>query len=227
MSPKRPVIGVPADRRMIGQHPFHAVGEKYLLAVAEAAGGCRCSFRRWATCSSWTRCSTSSTASLFTGSPSNVEPHHYCGPAERARHAARCRARCDHAAADSGGGDARRSGARHLPRLPGNERGLRRHAHQKLHEVPGYLDHRDDEIAAARRAVRPGARRRAGEGGLLRTLRRQRPHPREFAALAGRRAARATTSSSRRARPTASSRPSACGARRASRSPCSGIRSGR
>jgi len=37
MSPKRPVIGLPADRRMIGHHPFHAVGEKYLRAVVEAA----------------------------------------------------------------------------------------------------------------------------------------------------------------------------------------------
>jgi putative glutamine amidotransferase len=38
MSSKRPVIGVPADRRLIGLHPFHAVGEKYLLAISEAAG---------------------------------------------------------------------------------------------------------------------------------------------------------------------------------------------
>ena len=34
---RRPVIGLPADRRMIGLHPFHAVGEKYINAVVEAA----------------------------------------------------------------------------------------------------------------------------------------------------------------------------------------------
>jgi len=27
----------------------------------------------------------------------------------------------------------------------GNERGLWRHLHQRLHEIPGYLDHREDE----------------------------------------------------------------------------------
>jgi putative glutamine amidotransferase len=33
----RPVIGIPADRRMIGPHPFHAVGEKYIAAIVQAA----------------------------------------------------------------------------------------------------------------------------------------------------------------------------------------------
>jgi putative glutamine amidotransferase len=37
MAPSRPLIGIPADRRMIGLHPFHAVGEKYARAVLEAA----------------------------------------------------------------------------------------------------------------------------------------------------------------------------------------------
>src|SRR6476659_7984521 len=36
-SSRKPVIGIPADRRMIGPHPFHAVGEKYITAVAHAA----------------------------------------------------------------------------------------------------------------------------------------------------------------------------------------------
>ena len=30
---RRPVIGVPADRKIIEPHPFHAVGEKYLKAL--------------------------------------------------------------------------------------------------------------------------------------------------------------------------------------------------
>ena len=34
---RKPVIGIPADRRMIGRHPFHAVGEKYIAAVVQAA----------------------------------------------------------------------------------------------------------------------------------------------------------------------------------------------
>ena len=37
MAPARPLIGIPADRRMVGAHPFHMVGEKYARAVLEAA----------------------------------------------------------------------------------------------------------------------------------------------------------------------------------------------
>ena len=37
MPSARPVIGIPADRRMVGLHPFHMVGEKYARAVLDAA----------------------------------------------------------------------------------------------------------------------------------------------------------------------------------------------
>ena len=37
MPRSKPLIGIPADRRMLGPHPFHCVGEKYITAVAEAA----------------------------------------------------------------------------------------------------------------------------------------------------------------------------------------------
>src|SRR6185437_16246029 len=39
MTSARPLIGLPADRRMIGLQPFHAVGEKYARAVLDAADG--------------------------------------------------------------------------------------------------------------------------------------------------------------------------------------------
>ncbi len=39
MKSRRPVIGISADRRMIGRHPFHLVGEKYMTAITEGAGG--------------------------------------------------------------------------------------------------------------------------------------------------------------------------------------------
>ena len=38
LSSKKPIIGIPADRRLIGPHPFHAVGEKYIHAIVQAAG---------------------------------------------------------------------------------------------------------------------------------------------------------------------------------------------
>lgn len=37
-SVKRPVVGVPCDVKMLGPHPFHAVGEKYIAAVEGGAG---------------------------------------------------------------------------------------------------------------------------------------------------------------------------------------------
>ena len=39
MKSRRPVIGISADRRMLGRHAFHLVGEKYMQAVADGAGG--------------------------------------------------------------------------------------------------------------------------------------------------------------------------------------------
>ena len=35
----KPVIGIPADRRIHGGHPFHQVGEKYIRAVTDCVGG--------------------------------------------------------------------------------------------------------------------------------------------------------------------------------------------
>lgn len=38
MASQRPRVGVPVDVKMIGENPSHSVGEKYLAAVAHAAG---------------------------------------------------------------------------------------------------------------------------------------------------------------------------------------------
>ena len=39
MAAKRPVIGIPADRRLLGKNdqPYHLAGEKYVTAVLDAA----------------------------------------------------------------------------------------------------------------------------------------------------------------------------------------------
>ena len=36
MQEKRPLIGIPADRRVLGPQPYHLVGEKYLTAILDA-----------------------------------------------------------------------------------------------------------------------------------------------------------------------------------------------
>jgi putative glutamine amidotransferase len=35
---RRPVVGIPCDIKLLGPHPFHAVGEKYIAAVEGGAG---------------------------------------------------------------------------------------------------------------------------------------------------------------------------------------------
>jgi putative glutamine amidotransferase len=35
---RRPVVGIPCDVKLLGAHPFHAVGEKYIAAVEGGAG---------------------------------------------------------------------------------------------------------------------------------------------------------------------------------------------
>jgi len=75
---RKPVIGIPADRRLLGHHWFHCVGEKYINAVAQAADAVPVlvpalgeqHLRDWL---------ESFDGILFTGSPSNVEPHRYQG----------------------------------------------------------------------------------------------------------------------------------------------------
>ncbi len=76
-----PTIGVPADRRIVGPHPFHIVGEKYLRAVAAGAGGLPLAIPALAADIDPTHMLEMMDGLLFTGSPSNVEPHHYGGPA--------------------------------------------------------------------------------------------------------------------------------------------------
>lgn len=82
MCPK-PVIGIPADRRIVEPHPFHIVGEKYITAIHDGAGalpfimpvlGDDMDLDEW----------LHRIDGLFlTGSPSNVEPHHYGGEPSR------------------------------------------------------------------------------------------------------------------------------------------------
>ncbi|HTY50468.1 MAG TPA: gamma-glutamyl-gamma-aminobutyrate hydrolase family protein [Steroidobacteraceae bacterium] len=81
MLPPRPLIGIPADRRMVGAHPFHMVGEKYLRAVTEAAGGTPFLIPSLGADLDPGELLARLDGLLFPGSPSNVEPHHYAGPA--------------------------------------------------------------------------------------------------------------------------------------------------
>jgi putative glutamine amidotransferase len=145
MALARPLIGIPADRRMVGAHPFHMVGEKYARAVLDAAGAAPVLIPALAEELRFDELLERLDGLLFTGSPSNVEPHHYQGPPsapgtlhDQARDATTLP--LIQKAVEEG-----------VPVL-GICRGFQEMnvafggtLHQKLHEVPGYLDHRDDE----------------------------------------------------------------------------------
>jgi putative glutamine amidotransferase len=142
-----PIIGIPADRRLYGKHVFHMVGEKYIEAVALGAHAVPVLVPALGPALDLPSLLDACDGLLLTGSPSNVEPHHYGGPASEpgTLH------------------DADRD-ATTLPLIPRAVaaglpvlaicRGFQEMnvayggtLHQRLHEVDGYLDHREDEAA--------------------------------------------------------------------------------
>ena len=66
---------------MIGPHPFHAVGEKYIAAVVQAADCLPLLIPVLETPLDITEILARVDGIFFTGSPSNVEPVRYAGPA--------------------------------------------------------------------------------------------------------------------------------------------------
>lgn len=170
MAPARPLIGIPADRRMVGRHPFHMVGEKYARAVIDAAGAAPLLIPSLAEELGFEELIERLDGLLFTGSPSNVEPHHYEGPPSA-------------------------PGTLHDPARDATTLPLIRHAvdsgvpvfgicrgfqemnvafggtlHQRLHEVPGLLDHRDDESQPLEVQYGPAHDVTLEPDGLLRSL---------------------------------------------------------
>src|SRR5579862_4995378 len=144
MAAARPLIGIPADRRMIGLHPFHAVGEKYVRAVLDAAQGLPLLIPALADELEMDDLLRRLDGILFTGSASNIEPHRYSGPPS------------DPGTLHDPARDAttlpliRKAVAAAIP-VFGICRGFQEMnvafggtLHQKVHEVAGKLDHRDD-----------------------------------------------------------------------------------
>ncbi|MCC6631338.1 MAG: gamma-glutamyl-gamma-aminobutyrate hydrolase family protein [Gammaproteobacteria bacterium] len=83
MSARRPVIGIPADRRMLGLHPFHAVGEKYIAPLLTISGALPLLIPSLGEELGLEALVAELDGLMFTGSPSNVEPHRYGGESSR------------------------------------------------------------------------------------------------------------------------------------------------
>ena len=170
MAPARPLIGIPADRRMVGLHPFHMVGEKYARAVLEAADALPLVIPSLAEELRLDDLLGRLDGILFTGSPSNVEPHHYSGspsepgtlhdPARDATTLPLIRK-----AVEAG-----------IPVL-GLCRGFQEMnvafggtLHQKVHQVEGYSDHREDYSQPLEVQYGPAHEVILEQGGLLRAM---------------------------------------------------------
>src|SRR6185312_13646370 len=170
MALSRPLIGLPADRRMIGLQPFHAVGEKYARAVLDAADGLPLLVPALADELRLDELVERLDGLLFTGSPSNVEPHHYEGPPSHpgtlhdpARDATTLPL-------------IRKAVGAGVPVL-GICRGFQEvnvafggSLHQRVHEVAGHLDHRDDESLPLDLQYGPAHEVELTPGGMLRSL---------------------------------------------------------
>jgi putative glutamine amidotransferase len=74
-STDRPIVLVPADNRMLGEHPFHVVGKKYVEAVRLA--GCLPLVVPWAGAEEVDELLLHADGVLLTGSSSNVHPSHF------------------------------------------------------------------------------------------------------------------------------------------------------
>ena len=173
---RRPLIGIVADVKQVGPHPFHAVGEKYVNAVAHGADAIPVILPVMAAGEDLEALDTAEELldlidGLFLpGSASNVAPGHYGaipGP-----HRPLADPQRDETALPL----IRAALARDLPLLAvcrGHQElnvALGGSLHQLVHEQPGRLDHREPESAPRHLQYSAAHGIRLAEGGLLRRL---------------------------------------------------------
>ncbi|HSM31317.1 MAG TPA: gamma-glutamyl-gamma-aminobutyrate hydrolase family protein, partial [Woeseiaceae bacterium] len=169
MRPK-PIIGVPADRRVYEPHPWHMVGEKYLKAIIEAADAVPLIIPVLADDLAIDELVDQVDGVMLTGSQSDIEPHHY--------------------GSESDDPDALRDPHRDALTLP-----IARHAletgvplfaicrgfqelnvvlggtlHQKVSDVPGYHNHKENPDDPLDVQYGPSHPVTLVEGGLLARL---------------------------------------------------------
>lgn len=169
MYPK-PIIGVPADRRIVGPHPFQMAGEKYLNALIRGSDALPLVTPVMPDDVDIDELLMQFDGIFLTGSYSNVEPHHYEGePSEE--------------------------GTLHDPHrdavtLPMAKRALETGVpvlavcrgfqelnvalggtlHQKVHEVDGYHSHLENKEDPLEQQYGPSHPVTLTEGGLLHKL---------------------------------------------------------
>ncbi|RMQ47733.1 Glutamine amidotransferase [Pseudomonas cichorii] len=160
-----PLIGVTACRQQLGKYSSHTAGDKYVEAAGFA--GVPVILPALGTPTEPAQLLAHLDGLLFTGSPSNVEPHHYQGPASA-------------------------EGTQHDVFRDRNTLPLLRQAiaqgvpvfcicrgfqelnvalggslHQRVHELPGYLDHREPQSDSLQEQYAAQHEVRVQDGGVL------------------------------------------------------------
>lgn len=166
----KPLIGVTANRTMMGPHASHVAGEKYLAAAVDGSGGLALVLPALGARQATADILEAVDGLLFTGSYSNVEPHRYGGPASKA-------------------------GTLHDPERDATTLPLMRAAieagvpvlaicrgfqemnvvfggtlHQQVHAVAGFDDHRENKADGLETQYGPAHSIALVEGGLLQRL---------------------------------------------------------
>lgn len=164
---RKPLIGIPCCTGLQGPHQFHSVGEEYILAAIQGAGGIPLLIPALGTHLATTQLLATIDGLLLTGSASNIEPPHYAGtpsingtlhdPQRDATTLPLIRAAI----------------AEGVPVL-GICRGFQEMnvalggtLHQRLHQVPGFIEHREDATQPLDQLYGSAHEVRIEPGGLL------------------------------------------------------------
>ena len=166
----KPLIGVPADRRIVEPHPFHMVGEKYATAIRDGAGALPIIVPALGDSIDADDYLARIDGLFLTGSPSNVEPQHYAGEASREgtlhdRHRDATTLRLIERALEMGMPlFAVCRGFQELNVVLGGT------LHQHVHEKPGYQVHKENPEDPLDVQYGPAHPVHLVEGGLLREM---------------------------------------------------------
>jgi len=162
-----PIIGVTACTKQIGLHPYHITGDKYVRAVAVAAKGLPLILPSLAELIQPSDILDGLDGLLFTGSPSNIEPHLYHGPASAPgtlHDPERDRTTLPLIRAALAAGVPVLGICRGFQEL---NVALGGSLHQKLHEVDGFIEHREDPSAPLEVQYGPSHAMHVQPGGVL------------------------------------------------------------
>lgn len=155
---------------MLDPHPFHLIGEKYITAVQDGAGGMPFIIPALGKRLDLSRILANIDGLLLTGSPSNVEPHHYNGEPSKpgtlhdAERDATTFPLIEMALAEGVPILAICRGFQELNVVRGGS------LHQEVHNVPGYQNHKENPDDPLDVQYGPSHEVTLVEGGLLRAL---------------------------------------------------------